>query len=772
NEDNNEAQLESFIATSTTLNLFPKAFALVGQPQVKLVWQSTNLRSESREYEVEIDSVRSFDSSYKISRTVSGRVLAETLINLPPADSTAYYWRTRFKAPQAGESNEWVTSSFSFVRDSEEGWGQIRPQQVIDNSFLNMIAPSGSLPFLFEEIKTQVSVTTFGSESPLPYTDASFKINGAEYNTATLGQPCRDHSFNLVAFDKTTAIPYAALPFNFQDPRTCGREPQVINSFLANEFYTGNDDDLVAFVNAMTESDSVVMFGIHNFSLSAMPAEAKAALTQLGISMADLNSHLPGEPLVIFGKKGAPAGSAKIVRSQLSPVTEQLISVSGTITGKETSGIMKSTLIGPAVSWKKIMRAAALVDAGDLFSVDVYGVTHSGVEVPAADAVTSEYDLSEISATDYPYLRLVYYTQDEINQTPAPWKHWLVLYEVPAEGLLVYQDADDFKELQEGEGWSAAFGFTNISEKSFTGSLPVSVDIINSQTQQRETQTIQIHAPLPGETTSFEVTSPTTGKSGNNTLNIAVNNKIVPEAYYENNFMSLVDYLRVKDDQTPPILNVWFDGRQLRNDDFVSATPVILIELQDENKFLFKTDTLGFTLLLGNNCNAPSCTFKRIAFSSPEVTWQPATATTPFRIEYRPVLEDGLYELSVQGADAKGNLAGSTPYRVSFRVESASSLQWKGVYPNPSQGRFAFQFVLTGELPTEFQLEIFSSQGVRLRHFGLSSLLQFHVGTNELVWNGTDASGGLLAPGVYYYNLQLGAPGHAIRERGKIVLIR
>lgn len=71
-------------------------------------------------------------------------------------------------------------------------------------------------------------------------------------------------------------------------------------------------------------------------------------------------------------------------------------------------------------------------------------------------------------------------------------------------------------------------------------------------------------------------------------------------------------------------------------------------------------------MLLGSNCNAPACTFKRIAFSSPEIVWHPATAATPFRIEYRPVLEDGLYELSVQGTDAKGNIAGSTPHQVSL----------------------------------------------------------------------------------------------------------
>jgi len=772
NEANNEATLESFIATSATFNLFPKSFALVGAQQVKLLWQSTNLRSENRAYEIELDSVPSFTSSFKINRTVSGGVLAETEITLPATDSIAYYWRTRFKTPLPGESNEWTTSSFSFIAGSEPGWAQIKPEQVPANSFTNLIAPSGSVPFTFEEIKTQVAVVTFGKDSPSAYTDASFKINGSEFNLSTQGQPCRDNTFNLVAFTKTTAIPYAALPFNFQDTRTCGREPQVINSFAFHEYYTGAGDDIVAFVNAVGVSDSVVMFGIKNFSLSFMPIEAKTALTQLGVSMADLDAHIPGEPVVIFGKKGAPAGSAKFIRSQIEPVTDQTLVVSGSITGRVATGNMKSTVIGPALSWQQFKREAILTDAGDEFSFSIYGITSIGDEVLLNDALPADFDLSSISTSDYPYVRIVFTTTDETNLTPAMWRHWLVLYESPAEGLLIYTGDAESKQVQEGEGWNTTFGFRNISEKEFTGMLPVTLEVVNAQTQLRETQTFEIEPPLPGSTSSFEVTSPTAGKAGNNTVNVSVNNRALPEAYYENNFLSLADYLRVEADQTPPVLNVTVDGRNLRNDDFVSATPAIVIELRDENTFLLKTDTLGFTLLLGTNCNNPACTFTRVAFSSQQVRWYAATATTPFRIEYRPTLADGLYELSVQGADAKGNLAGSTPYRVAFQVENAPSLVWKGVYPNPSQGRFAFQFVLTGELPTEFQLEIFSTQGSRLHHFGVSDLWQFHVGTNELIWNGTDAAGTLLPPGIYYYNLQLSGSGNRISERGKIVLIR
>ncbi|MDZ7646143.1 MAG: hypothetical protein U5K54_02585 [Cytophagales bacterium] len=119
-------------------------------------------------------------------------------------------------------------------------------------------------------------------DNPSPPTDASFKINGAEYNLSTQGQPCRNNTLNLITFNKQTAIPYAAIPFIFQDPRTCGREPQIINSFTSTELEAG---DLNAFVNAVGSSDSVVLFSIGNPGYTTWSANIKNTLGELGVSL-------------------------------------------------------------------------------------------------------------------------------------------------------------------------------------------------------------------------------------------------------------------------------------------------------------------------------------------------------------------------------------------------------------------------------------------------------------------------------------------------------
>jgi hypothetical protein len=373
NEANNEASINAFIPSNATLNLYPHGYAIVNQAEVKLVWQTTDLIAASRDFTIEVDTSPICSTvNYLISRTVFGKVLANTQINLLNADSTVYYWRTRFKSPAVGESTEWTSSSFAYIIGSPEGWAQIENDQVRENFFSQLIPPGSGTPFTFEETVTSVSVKTFGKDNPSPPTNASIKIDGAEYNLSTQGQPCRNNTLNLVAFNKQTAIPYAAIPFIFQDPRTCGREPQIINSFSFTELEAG---DLTSFVNAVGVSDSVVLFSIGNPGYTVWSANVKNKLGELGVSLSVLNDLQAGEPIVIFGRKGAPAGTANVHRSLLVPASEQLITVNGTITGRKTEGLMKSVTIGPAAEWKLFKSNVESPESDDEFSFSLYGIS-------------------------------------------------------------------------------------------------------------------------------------------------------------------------------------------------------------------------------------------------------------------------------------------------------------------------------------------------------------------------------------------------------------
>ncbi len=769
-EANNVATLTVFIPSNTTLNLFPFNYAIVNQQAVNLTWQSTDLLSEAREFEVEIDTSFTFSSQYLISQTVSGNVLAQHTFSILPQDSTVYYWRTRFTNPQAGESTEWITSSFIYIDDSPEGWAQVNSNQISTNTFSNLIPPDSTMPFSFNETQTTVRIETFGSTNPLSHTDASVRIDGSEYNLATQGQPCRDNTLNLLAFKKTSVVPYAALPFNFQDPRTCGREPQIINSFLLNELETGLGDDLIAWVDAVEVSDSVVLFSIGDAGYTSWSTSVKTKLGELGIQSSTIDALENGEPVIIWGRKGAAPGTANVIKAELAPATDQLITSDETITGRNTSGSMKSVIVGPAKAWIEFIASTPAKEAHDQFSFSIYGVKTDGAE-SLIGSTTDRYDLSSVSTDEFPYLKIEFSTTDEINLTPAQWNKWFVLYESAAEGLLVWKGNEDHISIEEGEEWNTRFGFVNISNKTFTDSLQVNLEVLTRTSQVRDRKQFRIQAPVPGDTTFFMVNSSSLGKAGLNDVSVLVNPQILPEPYYENNFIALAEFLNVEPDRTTPVLEVTFDGRLLRNGDYVSTQPVIQFTLRDENRFLFKQDTAGVTLLVRYPCPDGSCPFERVTLNNPEVQIIPATADTDFQIVFSPILEAGEYELSIEIPDANGNFP-AQPYQISFSVKTEVTFQYLGNYPNPSASDFYFEFVSTGAVPNDFTLDIISMQGQRIRKFDSEDVAGFVIGRNELRWDGKDASGNYLPAGLYLYRLRMVIDEHTVELQGKLVINR
>ena len=772
NENNNEATLTTFLSSNATLNLFPNNFGIVDQPSVRLIWQSSNPLSLKRDFQFEVDTTLTFDSPFKIKKTVSGKVLAHTTVTLLNLDSTVYYWRTRFDKPATEESNAWSISSFSYIEDSPEGWAQLRKGQAQENSFSGIIFEGEGKPFRFDESKTYVEIKTFGSQNPLPASDASIKINGSEYNIGIQGFPCRNNTINLVAFNKTTAVPYTGIPTFY--PRVCGREPQLINSFAATELETALDDDIEGYVNALGVSDSVVIFSIGDPVYATWPASVKLKLGELGVALSDLNALQSGDPIIIFGKKGAPPGSASVIRSPLSPANEQLISVSKEITGRKTKGAMKSVLVGPAFQWDKFLFEQPVGEISDKVKFLIYSVDTSGKETLLSGNSPSGFDLSNLKAKDFPYVRVVFEAEDEINLTPAVWKNWVVVYEPLPEGVLFYKGTLIPQSVQEGQPWSARFAFANISSNPFEDSLKVEMEVVTQETQHKQAKVFEINAPAPGDTTFFVVASTTLGKVGTNSVSVIVNNRIAPENNYNNNFATLPAYLLVQPDKTKPLLEVTIDGREIRNGDFVSANPLIQLKLKDENPFILKKDTVGVTILLSYPCDRPECAFKRIAFRSNSVKWFPATASSDFRVEFTPAnLIDGDYVLSVQATDASGNLSGAQPYQVSFKVKSETVLDFTGVYPNPSAIGFTFNFELSGNvLPEEFSLEISSSTGQVACVFGTDDVRQFYIGTNELRWNGADPSGKMLSNGIYFYRLKITVGGKESIDTGRLIIMR
>jgi hypothetical protein len=771
-EANNSGSFNYFLPLNGTKNLYPPSFGIVNQPSIELLWQGTDVLSGDRKFRLELDTVDSFTSPFLKKITVSGKVLATTTLSLLPKDSTAYYWRTVFETPQPGESSAWMTSSFAYIKNSGDGWAQVHFPQFMSNETEGLIKDPQLRELKYLENQTDISIKTFGSNHPVVLADLSFKLNGTEYNFSTVQQQCRNNTINLIAFNKSSAVPYAPIPFILQDPRICGRTPQVINSFLLSEIETTLEDDLIQVVDNVQASDSLVIFSIGDPGFASWSTAVKTKLGELGISDAQLSGIQQGEPVVIFAKKGATPGTAKLFKSSVSPANQQELLVSGTITGRFTSGTMNTNLIGPASAWQDMILHTRDRDPSDVYGVDVYGVNLTGQETLLLPNITHDTNLSTVDAKLYPILKLKLHTVDELALTPIQVHQWLMHYTPVPEGIVFLESDAAQVSVYEGATWTGNFTFRNISNKNFTDSLQVDYDVLNSEQHVTEKKTKKIKPPAAQQTTSFGITVNTAGKGGLNDIGVYVNPQIQPEQYYENNALSLVQHLQVIPDKSGPVLDVTIDGRYVVNNDFVQPNPLILIRMKDDNPFLFKSDTTGINIYLQYPCASGTCDFTRVNFTSPDLTWQKATATSAFMITVKPKnLPTGAYVLKIEARDVSNNASGVVPYEIAFRVSDTTAFELPAPYPNPSAEKFFFDIVVSGEIiPDYVQLVVHAVDGRLVQRAEITANL--HVGTNQLVWDARDFSGTPLPPGIYIYQLLMSAGDQQLRKNGKLSLMR
>lgn len=770
---NNVASLNFFIPLNGTKNLYPSPYAIINNTHPDLVFQNTDLISDVRSFRVEVDTAATFNSGYLMGTDVSGKVLAKLSLNLLPGDSTVYYWRTKLNNPKPDESTEWATSSFIYINNGPEGWGQFKFPQLNEDQVTGLVKDAQSKRIKFQEVISTIDVTTFGSANATNYQNVSIKINQEEFNIATQGQSCRNNTLNMMVFDKSSTAPYVGLAFSFFDPRDCGRTPQMINSFQPSEMDLGNGQDLVQTIQNINPGDSVVLFSIGDAGYASWTVNAKNALAQLGIGTTQLSSLQSGEPFVIFAKKGSAAGSANVFRPSGSPANLQQLDVHKTNTGGFTEGTLESVVIGPAQQWFQLKQQITEATVNDFFGVDVTGIDLSGNETVLKTQLTGIQSLTDINATTYPFIRLTLHVKDEQDLTAAQLRKWLVTYTPVAEGMLTYSGPGGTESVQEGQSWKTTYGFTNFSNKAFTDSLTVKVSIFSAQAKATEQKSFRIRQPAPGDTTKFSFTVNTKGKAGPNDISVFVNPKILPEMYYDNNTSVLYSYLQVIEDLSGPLLDVTVDGRRLVNGDHVSPTPVILTRIVDGNPYLFKTDTTGINLYLQYPCALAACPYIRINFTRPDVTWKPATATSEFQVAFSPKLPLGEYRLKVEGQDAKGNLSGPSAYEVKFVVSDKSGVSLQSVYPNPASDNFYFRIFVGGaSVPSDFQMQVYSSTGQIVRTFGNEMLSSFHIGTNDLVMTATDASGNPLPNGIYMFRMVSLQDGKSYTSSGRLLVVR
>lgn len=781
NYANNYAALELVLNSGGTVNLLPQNYAINAREEAKLFFQSADQFRKGREYILEIDTSAQFMSGLRRFQKLRGDALMKLSMPLPETaalnDTLVYFWRTRLAKAEASEDTIWTSSSFTYIPQAQaqasSGWSQSHTDQFKENVIEGATVEEGR-KWSFNEISRRIEVLTFGPSTPnIEFSEARLRINEVDYILGSIGRFCRNNSINVAHIEKGGLEPRVAWRSAVLNNDGCGRIPQIINNFIEKDIVFGDNDDfnLEKFLSQVPEGDYVVLFSIGSINFEEWPSSVKDQLLSMGAEPSKVAGLENGDPYILIGQKGLDAGGAQEVYADKTagsaPASEQIIEIDHLLEGRLQSATLSSELIGPAAAWDELAFQLRK-DAGDHFELQLIGVNPDMQEELLFSREEDGVIPLELDAARYPYLKLRLKLNDPEEQTPPQLRFWQVLFSPQPEGILL--PAPELKQryaLDEGQELNTDYQFINISERNFADSLLLRYTILNKDSREARSKERRIAAPAPSDTTKFSININTDKQGGLNDLKVEVNPRVVPEIYYSNNLMDLKDLYLVRKDTIQPMIDVAFDGVYITNGAIVSPQPMVTVLLRDENKHKFKQDTTGVHLYLKKTCEG--CEFERLNLNSTKMRWQAASKEDDFKIEFEPdALEDGIYTLQVQAADASGNKAGSEPYSISFEVITQSTITKFYPYPNPFSTSTRFVFTVTGsEVPDDIKIQIMTIDGRIVREILQEELGPIRIGNNisEFAWDGRDEWGDQLANGIYLYKVYIRHSGDAFESR-------
>jgi len=216
-------------------------------------------------------------------------------------------------------------------------------------------------------------------------------------------------------------------------------------------------------------------------------------------------------------------------------------------------------------------------------------------------------------------------------------------------------------------------------------------------------------------------------------------------------------------DIVAPILDVRFNGRNIRNDEKLSPNPVISIALKDDR--FITPDTSRIKLYL-KSCDDNTCDFEKIDYSSDEIMSVSATSSRSIRLNYSPLnlAQAGTYELLVAGRDDSGNLS-AEPYKIRFIITDQKETLTVVVSPNPASSFVRFETAIYNESYSSLEWTVYDASGRIVFADNISSP---HSGVNEWYWHPMSISGG-----PYYYSVKFRAGSKVVKNMtGKLIIVR
>ena len=765
----------------------PYNYAIVNKSGFKFIASTADPLSAARQYAIEVDTTMLFNSSAKVTQTVSSSIggVIEFSPSLSLVDSTVYYWRVAI-VPSTG-AYHWNNSSFVYLASSPSmGYNQSHLYQHLVSTFQGISLDSNTRKWSFtpDTMLLHITQSVYPTSGVQP-SDFEVDLNYLRVSAAA----CVGHSIIFNLFDPKTLKPYYNQPVPSTIPQgsnygyfmgsvascdvaapTYGVQKNFEFSYM-DTTSRRKIRDFMDWIPAGTYVTArLIIYGPFNDNPYVDTYQADTSVYGVGNTLYDrlksagfngIDSFVSSNPRTwaFIYQKNTPSFTPLY---KLTAGLSDQIFMNTYLTYTGNNGMVTSPKFGPATAWKRLKWMGTSLDnaPGDIDSITVIGMDSAGnqTRLNTYATVTGDIDISTISAAAYPYIMLTMNNIDSTFYTPYQLKYWRLLADLAPEGALapsIQYAFNSVDTLQPGQPVNFAIAFKNVSNMNYNDSIPVRLQVIDNNNVTQNINVTKLKPIVAGDTALVSATIGTTNFTGNNTLYLFVNPSNKPmEQYLFNNYLYKAFY--VQPDNIKPVLDITFDGVHIMNGDIASAKPDIRIKLKDESKFLPLDDTALITVQL----LFPDNTLHNYSYGTDTLKFIPANLSSGVNeavaVLDPSLLMNGNYQLIVSAKDKSNNSSGAIHYTINFLVNNKPMISNVFNYPNPFTSSTAFVFTLTGsQIPSMLRIEILTITGKIVKEINKNELGTLHIGNNitDYKWDGTDQYGNKLANGVYLYRV-------------------
>jgi hypothetical protein len=305
----------------------------------------------------------------------------------------------------------------------------------------------------------------------------------------------------------------------------------------------------------------------------------------------------------------------------------------------------------------------------------------------------NEANLSSISATTYPYLKIKSeFESDSLLNSPQLSRLEVAYKGVPELGTNYQVVLLNKDSVMQGEKSKVSFYVYNAGEAK-ASNFKVQVDVIRPDYSSETVLEQYIDSLGAGQRRLLATGFITEFEAGDRTYKINIDSDNQVLEYFKDNNVFYKPFFIIRD-TTKPIIIVLFNGGEIMDGDYVAPKPIIRIEVSDPSLIPINNNPISL------NLDKQQVSLEK---NTGNISYEFNSENPKMVVEYRPVLAEGEHTLSVLANNQFRNFGDTLGFQKRFVVSNEIKILDVYNYPNPVTDNTYFTFTVT-QVPDQVKI--------------------------------------------------------------------